>query len=160
MAGQPEPVANSTEQHSGTRRSMPIVPLRRVRAGELRWETFLYTLKASPAARQRHPVTEEPASPSTSGGQSTPDKPRGLSGAASQVPHACSPHPGLLDDLLRAMLARRPLVMEPALGSPTTTRTPQPANRGLDVFPSGVTFGRCLFWAIGGVSSRGHRSSW
>jgi hypothetical protein len=35
------------------------------------------------------------------------------------------------------MLARRPLVMEPALGSPTTTRTPQPANRGLDLVPSG-----------------------
>ena len=33
-------------QHSGTRRSMPSVPLRRVRAGELRWEKFLYELKA------------------------------------------------------------------------------------------------------------------
>jgi hypothetical protein len=43
--------------------------------------------------------------------------------------------PGLLDVLLRAMLARRTLVMEPVLGTPTTTRTPQPPNRSLDLVP-------------------------
>jgi hypothetical protein len=52
---EPEPVANSTSdderdaKHAG-------VPRRRVRAGELRWEKFLYELKAGPAGgRLRQP---------------------------------------------------------------------------------------------------------
>jgi hypothetical protein len=39
---------NEIEQHAS-------VPLRRVRAGELRWEKFLYELKAGPAGGLRPP---------------------------------------------------------------------------------------------------------
>ena len=52
---------------------MLCVPLRRVRAGELRWEKLLYELKAGPAASGRPPagndttVTGAPASPSAPG---------------------------------------------------------------------------------------------
>jgi hypothetical protein len=54
---EPGPVARSTsEWGSGTRvnERHANVPLRRVRAGELRWEKLLYELKAGPAARRRH----------------------------------------------------------------------------------------------------------
>jgi hypothetical protein len=39
---------------AGRRRSMPSVPLRRVRAGEVRCEELLYTLKAGPAGGRQH----------------------------------------------------------------------------------------------------------
>jgi len=58
------------EQHAG-------VPLRRVRAGEVRCEEFLYELKAGPGRPEaaRRPgndttITGEPASPSTPGSTS------------------------------------------------------------------------------------------
>jgi hypothetical protein len=72
---EPEPVASLTgDAMSGTRiEQHASVPLRRVRAGELRWEEFLYELKAGSAGgRLRRPssagsdttATGQPASPS------------------------------------------------------------------------------------------------
>jgi hypothetical protein len=49
---EPGPVASSTSDATGRDAKHAGVPLRRFRAGEVRWETFLYTLKADPAARQ------------------------------------------------------------------------------------------------------------
>jgi hypothetical protein len=53
----PGPVANSTSdatvRDAATHAS---VPLRRVRAGELRWEKFLYELKAGPAGGRPRPA--------------------------------------------------------------------------------------------------------
>ena len=51
---EPGPVASSTSDARGRDAKHAGVPLRRVRAGEVRWETFLYTLKAGPAGGQRH----------------------------------------------------------------------------------------------------------
>jgi hypothetical protein len=42
-------------KRDGTRTKHAGVPLRRVRAGEVRWEEFLYELKAGPAGGLRPP---------------------------------------------------------------------------------------------------------
>ena len=71
-----------------------------------RRETFLNTLKIGPVSDSRRTLRRLIAQP-----------------------------PGRVDVLLRAIPARGMLVIEPVLGSPTTTRTPQPPKRGLDPVP-------------------------
>jgi hypothetical protein len=50
---QPGAVAGSTSDATVRDAKHASVPLRRVRAGEVRWETFLYALKAGPAGGRR-----------------------------------------------------------------------------------------------------------
>jgi hypothetical protein len=139
---EPGPVASSTSDATRRHAKHASVPPRRVRAGELRWEKFRYELKAGPAgasgrppAGRRHDGHWGAGLTLHLGGTNPQRTSRTTSeaGRRRRAPVALAPR--RLDVQLRAIPARRPLVIEPMLGTPTTTRTPQPPNRGLDRVP-------------------------
>jgi len=116
---------NEIEQHAS-------VPLRRVRAGELRWEKFLYELKAGPAGgrlrrpssrRQPHHGNRAPASPSASVLRSIHAVGRRSSRDLKAALRTFEPLPGLALVLDPAGLM---LVIELMLVGPTTPRTQNP----------------------------------
>jgi hypothetical protein len=103
---------------------------------------FSTPLKAGPAGGLRPP--SGPATTRRSPGNrphpslqvaSIPAEQRHAIGSRSGMARPVALPPGLLDVLLGALLARRPLVIEAALGSPTTTRTPKPPKPSLDLVP-------------------------
>jgi hypothetical protein len=91
---------------------------------------------AGPAARQRHHGHRGAGLTLHLGvvpGPRRPSRTQSEAAGARRRPVALAPR--RLHVLLRAIPARRMLVIEPVLGGPTTTGTPQSPKRGLDLVP-------------------------